>query len=70
VIKGKITYRFGDHEEAYVAGEAFYVPPGHVPSFDAETEFVQFSPADELKAVSDAIVRNREAQEGPVSGSE
>jgi hypothetical protein len=26
VFKGKITYRFADHEEVFEAGDAFYVP--------------------------------------------
>ena len=63
VIRGKITYRFDDHEEVHEAGDIFYLPPGHVPSFEAGTEFVQISPAEELKAVSEAITKNREAME-------
>jgi mannose-6-phosphate isomerase-like protein (cupin superfamily) len=61
VIRGRITYRFEDREEVREAGECFYLPPGHVPSFEAGTEFFQVSPSDQLKAVSDAIARNREA---------
>jgi quercetin dioxygenase-like cupin family protein len=63
VISGKITYRFADHEEVHQAGDVFYLPPGHVPSFEAGTEFVQISPSADLQAVSEAIARNREAAE-------
>src|SRR5207249_574470 len=31
VLEGRLTYRFADHEETVHAGEAFYLPPGHVP---------------------------------------
>jgi hypothetical protein len=68
VIRGKITYRFADREEVHEAGDVFYLPPGHVPSFEAGTEFVQISPSEELKMVSDAIARNREAAEGTTAG--
>ena len=44
VFKGRITYRFADHEEVFEAGDAFYVPDGHTPLVEAGTEFVQFSP--------------------------
>jgi hypothetical protein len=32
VLKGKLTYRFADHDEVFEAGDAFYLPPGHIPS--------------------------------------
>jgi hypothetical protein len=63
VIKGTIRYRFADHEEVHEAGDVFYLPPGHIPSFEAGTEFVQISPSEQLKAVSDAITRNLQAAE-------
>ena len=28
----RITVRFADHEEVVEAGDAFYLPPGHIPS--------------------------------------
>ena len=55
VIKGRLTVRYRDHEEEVEAGEAFYMPPGHTPAPEAGTEFVQFSPADQLAATTDAI---------------
>ena len=27
VLKGRLTYRFADHEEVFEAGDAFYLPP-------------------------------------------
>jgi hypothetical protein len=61
VFKGKITYRFADHEEVFVAGDAFYVPSGHAPIVEAGTELVQFSPSEELHLVSDTMTRNAQA---------
>jgi quercetin dioxygenase-like cupin family protein len=62
VIKGRLTYRFGDREEVYAAGDAFYNPPGHVPiSHEPGSEIVQFSPAEELRATEAAMARNMQA---------
>src|ERR1700716_2685701 len=44
VVKGRVTYRFADHDEVVEAGDAFYLPPGHVPIVDAGTEMFHFSP--------------------------
>ena len=46
---------YEDHDEVIEAGDAFYMPPGHVPEADAGTEFVQFSPTAELAATEAAI---------------
>ena len=34
VIKGQLTIRYGDREEVIGAGDAYYMPPGHVPCLD------------------------------------
>jgi hypothetical protein len=61
VTKGKLTFHFGDHDETYVEGDAFYVPPGHTPEVTAGTEYVQFSPAEELHKVSAVMAENTRA---------
>jgi hypothetical protein len=62
VVKGRVTMRFGDREEIFEAGDAFYSPPGHVPvSHEPGTEIVQFSPSEELRLTEAAIARNMEA---------
>jgi Cupin domain len=55
VLEGQMTVRYGDHEETFEAGDAFYMPPGHTPAAKAGTEFIQISPAEEL-AVSEAAL--------------
>jgi mannose-6-phosphate isomerase-like protein (cupin superfamily) len=63
VLKGRLTYRFADHEEVFEAGDAFYLPPGHVPIAEAGSEFVQFSPSDELKETEAVMNRNMQAMQ-------
>jgi hypothetical protein len=55
VLSGSITVDYGDREETYGPGDAFYMTPGHVPTAEAGSEFVQFSPKDQLDATMSAI---------------
>jgi Cupin len=64
VLKGKLTYRFADHDEVFEAGDAFYLPPGHVGvQNDPGSEIVQFSPTEELKATEAVIMKNVQAMQ-------
>src|SRR6476469_5009410 len=54
VIKGRVTFRFADHEEVVEAGEAFYLTPGHAPvASEPGSEYVQFSPTAVLREVDE-----------------
>jgi hypothetical protein len=65
VTRGQLTVRYTDGtEETVRTGDAFHMAPGHVPSFEAGTELVQFSPTDELKATDEAITRNMATLQG------
>ncbi len=64
VIKGQITFRFADRDETYEAGDAYYVPPGHLPVVSAGNELVEFSPTAELAKTMEVISRNMAAAEG------
>jgi hypothetical protein len=64
VFQGKITVTYGDREETIGAGEAFYMPPGHVPAAVAGSEFIQFSPTDQLRITHEAIARAMQAAQG------
>lgn len=68
VLKGRLTFRFADHEEVFEAGDAFYLPPGHVPSAEAGSEYLQFSPSEELRVVAAAMTRNMQAMQGAGAG--
>jgi hypothetical protein len=48
VLRGKIAFRFDDHEEVFEAGDAYYARPGHTPIVFAGSEVVEFSPTDAL----------------------
>jgi mannose-6-phosphate isomerase-like protein (cupin superfamily) len=61
VIKGKVTFKSGDAEETFAAGDAYYVPPGHTPVLYAGTEVVEFSPTEALQHTLDVVTRNMEA---------
>jgi hypothetical protein len=61
VFKGKITFRFADHDEVFEAGDAIHVSEGHNPLVDAGTEYVQFSPSTELHTVTDVMTKNAQA---------
>jgi hypothetical protein len=61
VFKGRLVWAFGDREEVYEAGDAFYVPPGHAPRAEAGSEFVQFSPSEELRISEEVMRENMQA---------
>ncbi len=49
VFSGAFAVRYTDgREEVVRAGEAFYMPPGHVPRFLEDTELVEFTPMEGL----------------------
>jgi hypothetical protein len=64
MLNGSLTVRYADREEVIEAGDAFYLPPGHVPAGVAGTEFVQFSPSDELRVSEAAIAENMRQRQG------
>lgn len=61
VIKGKVTFTFADRTETFVAGDAFYVEPGHSPATEAGTEWLIISPEEQVAEVTAAIQRNVQA---------
>jgi Cupin domain len=64
VIAGNLTFRFGDRDETYEAGDAFYTPPGHVPvKHQPGTEIVMFSPAHELHQTEAVMMKNMQAMQ-------
>jgi Cupin domain len=64
VLVGRVTFRIGDRTETYETGDAFYVPPGHVPiRNEPGSEYLQFSPAEELRRTEKVIERNLAAMQ-------
>lgn len=64
VLEGQLTYRFADHDETVHAGEAFYLPPGHIPvRNEPDSRIVQFSPTKELRVVEAVLMKNLQAMQ-------
>ena len=63
--KGRITVRYADREEVIEPGDAFYMSPGHVPVAEAGSEFVQFSPTEELRVTEAAMAKVMQAMPRP-----
>lgn len=59
VFKGKMTARYADRDEVFEVGDAFYIPPGHVPvKNEPGTEFLWFSPIEELRTAEAVMIKN------------
>jgi hypothetical protein len=58
VVSGKVVYRYADREETYVAGDAYYGEPGHLPLMFPDTELIEFSPTDALNATMAVVSAN------------
>jgi hypothetical protein len=58
VTEGQLTFRWSDHEETYVAGDAYYAPAGHLPLVTAGTSIVEFSPTADLAETMAVVQKN------------
>ena len=58
VSRGRVTFRYADHDEVYEAGDAYYAPPGHVPVIEAGTDIVEFSPTAEYGRTMEVVAQN------------
>jgi len=58
VIAGKVTFLYADRAEIYLAGDAYYAPPGHIPVVEAGTEVVEFSPTGDYEKTMEVVGRN------------
>jgi hypothetical protein len=67
VISGKIVFRYADHDETYVAGDAYYGAPGHLPVLFADTELIEFSPTAALNETMQVIDANLTAVKSGMS---
>lgn len=58
VVRGIAEFRVGGRIETYNAGDAYYVPAGHVPIYRDGAEVVEFSPTDQLGETIGVLVAN------------
>jgi hypothetical protein len=65
VIEGTAAFRIGDRTETYSAGDAYYVPHGHVPIQHAGARLVEFSPTTPLGEAVGVLMANVERGRTP-----
>ena len=58
VSKGRVGFVYPDREETFEAGDAYYVPPGHIPVHYAGAEIVEFSPTEVLQQTIKVVMSN------------
>jgi hypothetical protein len=58
VLRGRMRVRYPDREEIIQAGDVYYLPPGHAPFIDADTEIIEFSPREPYARTMEAATRN------------
>src|SRR5882724_11653654 len=63
VLSGKVKFTEADGETTIEAGEAYYIPPGHLPYLYEGTEVIEFSPTKQLQETL-AVVEKNMAQSG------
>jgi hypothetical protein len=51
MLKGRVLMKTKDGEQVFEAGKPFYWGPGHAPVALEDSEYVDFSPTEELAAV-------------------
>ncbi|RYP81444.1 cupin domain-containing protein [Nocardioides guangzhouensis] len=66
VIEGAVTFRIGERTETYSAGDAYLVPPGHVPIQHKGARLVEFSPTEELGQTIGVVMANVERGRTPL----
>jgi hypothetical protein len=58
ILKGQLRYRSAMGEEVFNEGDFYYVAAGHTPVLEAGTEYVEFSPTEELHKTIEVIEKN------------
>jgi hypothetical protein len=57
VFKGRMWFRSDRGEESFGPGDAYYVPAGHTSGADADSEFLMFSPSEQIAEVEAHMAR-------------
>lgn len=57
VVSGRFRVRYADRVETMQAGDVYFLPPGHLPIFDEDTEIVEFSPQHEYNATMETVAQ-------------
>jgi hypothetical protein len=66
VFKGRMWFKSDRGEESFGPGDAYYVLPGHTAGADATSEFLIFSPSEQIAEVEAHMARRmQELQSQP-----
>ncbi len=63
LFSGRMIVDYGDRRETVVGGQAYYVAPGHLITFEADCEALEFTPTEALEQTMEAVRRNHAAGE-------
>lgn len=58
LLSGRIVVDYGDRTETISGGQAYYVEPGHLISFEEDSEAVEFTPTAELEQTLEVVRAN------------
>jgi mannose-6-phosphate isomerase-like protein (cupin superfamily) len=61
MLKGRMRIKYRDHDEVINEGEVYYLPPGHIPVVEKDSEVVEFSPKGEYQKTMEVAARNMAA---------
>jgi hypothetical protein len=61
LLRGRVRVTYADHEEVIESGDCFYMPAGHLPHFEEDSEWIMFSPRGAHKETAEAVRRNKAA---------
>ncbi len=63
LLSGRIVVDYGKRRETVVGGQAYYIEPGHLISFEEDSEAVEFTPTHELEQTLEVVRANVERAE-------
>ena len=64
LFSGRIVVDYGDRQETVVGGQAYYIAPGHLITFEEDSEALEFTPTEALEQTLEAVRRNYVEQQG------
>jgi hypothetical protein len=58
LLRGRVRVKYKDRVEVINAGDCFYMPPGHLPFCEEDSEWIIFSPRGAHKVTADVVRQN------------
>jgi hypothetical protein len=64
LVKGRLRITNADGSEYLIEpGQAYYMPPGHIPHFDEDVELIEFSPTEARRKTMEHAARAMESMQ-------